>query len=65
MRSPGAMDALADFRGKAPGVAVAHPTSEHYVPLLLTVGAAAEPGSAVSAIDRMVLGNSIRSVQLN
>ncbi len=60
----GDVDELTDFRAKAPGVGVAHPTSEHYVPLLLTVGAAADPASATSAIHRMVLGNSIRSVQL-
>jgi len=61
----GDVDALADFRHKAPGAAVAHPTADHYVPLLLTVGAATDPSSAVSAIDRMVLGNSTRSVQMN
>lgn len=59
----GDVDALADFRA-APGAAVAHPTSDHYVPLLLTVGSAAEPSSAVSVIDRVVLGNSTRSVQM-
>ncbi|CAL9363855.1 4,5-DOPA dioxygenase extradiol [Streptomyces sp. enrichment culture] len=60
----GDADALADYRSKAPGAAVAHPTAEHFVPLLVAVGAADEPASAVSAIDRMVMGNSIRSVQL-
>lgn len=60
----GDVDALADFRRRAPGAAVAHPTSDHWVPLLLTVGAASEPNSAVSAIDRMVLGNSTRSLQM-
>ncbi|UCM91615.1 DODA-type extradiol aromatic ring-opening family dioxygenase [Streptomyces marincola] len=60
----GDADALIDYRGKAPGAAVAHPTADHFVPLLLTVGAADDPGSAVSAIDRMVMGNSTRSVQL-
>ncbi|MFT9474148.1 class III extradiol ring-cleavage dioxygenase [Streptomyces sp. 11-1-2] len=59
------VDALADYRGKAPGAEVAHPTAEHFVPLLLTVGAASDPGSAVSAIDRMVMGNSTRSVRMN
>lgn len=59
------IDALADYRSKAPGAAVAHPTAEHFVPLLLTLGAAADAGSAVSAIDRMVMGNSTRSVQLS
>jgi len=60
----GDADALADYRNKAPGAAVAHPTADHFVPLLLAVGAADDPGSAVSAIDRMVMGNSTRSVQL-
>ena len=60
----GDVDALTDFRGRAPGADVAHPTSDHYVPLLFTVGAATEPSSAVSAINRMVLGNSTRSVQM-
>ncbi|KUL63474.1 dioxygenase [Streptomyces sp. A1499] len=60
----GDTDALADYRAKAPGAAVAHPTAEHFVPLLVTVGAADDPAGAVSAIDRMVMGNSIRSVQL-
>lgn len=60
----GDVDALTDYRNKAPGVAVAHPTAEHFVPLLLTLGAADDPASAASAIDRMVLGNSTRSVHL-
>nr|WP_323746101.1 class III extradiol ring-cleavage dioxygenase [Catenulispora pinisilvae] len=58
------VDALTDFRGKAPGAAVAHPTAEHFVPLLLSVGAADDPASATSAIDRIVMGNSTRSVQM-
>ncbi|MEV5807245.1 dioxygenase family protein [Streptomyces parvulus] len=60
----GDADALADYRVKAPGVAVAHPTAEHFVPLLVALGAADDPASAVSAIDRVVMGNSTRSVQL-
>ncbi|WP_413755013.1 dioxygenase [Streptomyces sp. MMBL 11-3] len=62
--SRGDIDALADYRAKAPGAAIAHPTAEHFVPLLVTVGTADDPASAVSAIDRMVMGNSTRSVQL-
>ncbi|MFH8533948.1 dioxygenase [Streptomyces tendae] len=58
------IDALADYRTKAPGAEVAHPTAEHFVPLFLTVGAASDPAGAVSAIDRMVMGNSTRSVQI-
>lgn len=58
------VDALADYRAKGPGAEVAHPTAEHYVPLLVTVGASSDAGSAVTAIDRMVMGNSIRSLQM-
>ena len=58
------VDALAAYRSKAPGAVVAHPTDEHYVPLLATIGAASDAGSAVTAIDRMVMGNSTRSLQL-
>lgn len=61
----GDVDALTDFRSRAPSANVAHPTSDHYVPLLLAVGAASDPGSATSAIDRMVLGNSTRSLQFD
>ncbi|MFI1916887.1 DODA-type extradiol aromatic ring-opening family dioxygenase [Nocardia sp. NPDC020380] len=60
----GDVDALTDYRRKAPGAEVAHPTADHYVPLLVTVGAASDPGSATSTIDRMVMGNSIRSIQM-
>ncbi|WP_085945593.1 MULTISPECIES: class III extradiol ring-cleavage dioxygenase [unclassified Actinoplanes] len=60
----GDVDALTDYRAKAPGADVAHPTADHYVPLLLTLGAAADPASAVSAIDRIAFGNSIRSVSV-
>lgn len=60
----GDVDALADYRTKAPGADVAHPTAEHFVPLLLTVGAASDPSSARTAIERMVMGNSIRSMQM-
>lgn len=61
----GDVDALADYLHKAPGAAVAHPTADHYVPLLLTVGAASDPTSATTTINRMILGNSIRSVQMS
>lgn len=37
-------DALADFRARAPGAALAHPTPEHFAPVLVTAGAAAELG---------------------
>ncbi|GGG26615.1 dioxygenase [Rhodococcoides trifolii] len=60
----GDVDSLLDFRRKAPGVRVAHPTSDHFVPLLLAIGAADDPRSARTVIDRFVFGNSTRSLQL-
>ncbi len=61
----GDVDALADYRAKAPGAHIAHPTADHYVPLLLTMGAATDPATATSHIDRMVFGNSIRSIRVH
>lgn len=60
----GDVDALTDYRVRAPGADVAHPTADHYVPLLLTLGAADDPASATSAIERMTFGNSIRSLSV-
>ena len=39
----GAIDELADFRERAPGMPYAHPTIEHFAPMFLTLGAAAHP----------------------
>ena len=36
------VDALQDFRARAPAAAMAHPTWEHYAPLLVAVGAVAD-----------------------
>ncbi|WP_028265587.1 DODA-type extradiol aromatic ring-opening family dioxygenase [Arthrobacter sp. MA-N2] len=59
----GDVDALSDYRRKAPAADIAHPTADHFVPLMLTLGAADNPQSATSVIDRMFFGNSIRSLQ--
>jgi 4,5-DOPA dioxygenase extradiol len=40
----GDVDALLDYRQRAPGVRIALPTHEHFAPLLVTMGAA-EPGT--------------------
>jgi 4,5-DOPA dioxygenase extradiol len=61
----GDVDALTDYRAKAPGVHIAHPTADHYVPLLLAVGAGTDPTTATSQIERMFWGNSIRSIVIN
>lgn len=60
----GDVDTLTDYRTKAPSAQIAHPTADHYVPLLLTLGAATNPSTATSAIDRTRFGNSIRSIQV-
>ena len=58
------VDALIDYRRKGPGAAVAHPTADHFVPLLLTLGAGSTPGQSVTtAFEGMWHGNSIRSIQ--
>ena len=36
----GDVDALFDFRNRAPGMPYAHPTVEHFAPLFVTLGAA-------------------------
>ncbi len=60
----GDVDALHDYTSKAPGVAVAHPTAEHFVPLLFTLGAAGSTADVQPPIDAMWFGNSTRSVQV-
>lgn len=61
----GDMDALAAFRSKAPGMPYAHPTADHYVPLFITLGAAADPSGPVrTAIDGYMMGFSKRSIQV-
>ena len=58
------VDALLDYRAKGPSAEIAHPTADHFVPLLLTLGAGATPGQSVTtAFEGMWMGNSIRSIQ--
>lgn len=60
----GDVDELLDYRNKAPAAEVSHPTADHFVPLLLTLGASNDPTApAETAFSRIVFGNSIRSVQ--
>lgn len=58
------VDALIDFEVKAPNARVAHPTTDHFVPLLLTLGAATAGQKPKTVIDRIWLGNSIRSLEV-
>ncbi len=60
----GDRDALADFR-KAPGMPYAHPTVEHFTPLFVTLGAAADPAAPpATVIDGFFLGLAKRSIQV-
>ncbi len=58
----GDVDALAGFR-QAPGARYAHPTTEHFAPLFITLGAAAAP-EPVTTIDGYWLGLAKRSFQV-
>lgn len=46
----GDIDALFDFKHRAPGMPYAHPTVEHFAPLFVTLGAAAAADDGVVAI---------------
>jgi 4,5-DOPA dioxygenase extradiol len=60
----GDVEELADFRAKAPGMPYAHPTVEHFTPLFVTLGAAADAEAPVStAIDGYAMGLAKRSFQ--
>ncbi len=60
----GDVDELAAFRTRAPGLRYAHPTVEHFTPLLVTLGAATDPAAPVTTtIDGWMVGLSRRSVQ--
>ncbi|WP_438293344.1 dioxygenase family protein [Streptomyces sp. HUAS TT7] len=60
----GDLDALLDFEHKAPAGRLAHPRTEHFAPLFVTMGASeSEPGGARSVIDGFWMGLAKRSVQ--
>jgi 4,5-DOPA dioxygenase extradiol len=60
----GDVDELARFRSSAPGMPYAHPTVEHFTPLFVTLGAAADPTAPVTTtIDGYALGLAKRSFQ--
>jgi 4,5-DOPA dioxygenase extradiol len=59
----GDVDQLAGYR-RAPGMPYAHPTPDHYTPLFITLGAAADPRAPVrTTIDGYMMGFSKRSFQ--
>ena len=60
----GDVDELAHFRTRAPGMPYAHPTVEHFTPLFVTLGAAADPEAPVTTtVDGYFLGLAKRSFQ--
>ncbi len=60
----GDLDTLFAFREKAPGMPYAHPTVEHFAPLFVTLGAAAQPDEKPkTAIDGFFIGLSKRSFE--
>ena len=60
----GDVDAVLDFEHRAPAALRAHPRTEHFAPLFVTLGAAAQDGiDATSVIDGFWMGMSKRSFQ--
>jgi 4,5-DOPA dioxygenase extradiol len=60
----GDVDALIDFQKKAPAAALAHPRTEHFAPLFVSLGASLESGeSGDTVIEGFFMGLSKRSVQ--
>jgi 4,5-DOPA dioxygenase extradiol len=59
------VDALLDFEHTAPAGQLAHPRTEHFAPLFVTLGAAeSDLGSQRSIIDGFWMGLAKRSIQL-
>ena len=60
----GDVDELARFRSAAPGMPYAHPTVEHFTPMFVALGAAADPTAPVTTtLDGYSVGLSRRSFQ--
>jgi len=59
------VDAMIDYRAKAPGVRVALPTHEHFVPVLVALGASSAGGAVKFPITGFAYGSfTKRSVEL-
>ncbi|MBB4932633.1 4,5-DOPA dioxygenase extradiol [Lipingzhangella halophila] len=64
--SHGDVPTLTDYRDQAPGLSYAHPTTDHYVPIFITLGAAQNAEQPVrTVIDGYWMGLSKRSFQLD
>ncbi|WP_243795345.1 dioxygenase [Saccharopolyspora gloriosae] len=63
--SRGAVDELAAYADRAPGMPYAHPTSEHFAPMFVTLGAATSPDTPPDqVIDGYWMGLAKRSFQV-
>ncbi len=61
----GDLDAMFDFRNRAPGMPYAHPTVEHFAPLFVALGAATNPADAPRfTIEGYWLGLAKRSFEV-
>ncbi|MDY6997998.1 MAG: class III extradiol ring-cleavage dioxygenase [Actinomycetota bacterium] len=62
----GDVDALVDFRAKAPGMPYAHPTIEHFSPLFVALGASDDPTAQPrQVLDGFWMGLAKRSIELS
>lgn len=60
----GDVDALLDFQHKAPAAGIAHPRTEHFAPLFVSLGASADQ-EAATTVEGFWYGLSKRSVQFS
>jgi 4,5-DOPA dioxygenase extradiol len=61
----GDLDALLDFQHKAPAADLAHPRTEHFAPLFVTLGASTDEGEGRTVIDGFWHGLAKRSLQFS
>jgi len=62
----GDIDSLLDFERSAPAAHIAHPRTEHFAPLFVTLGAVVESGvDTENAVEGFWFGLSKRSVQFS
>jgi 4,5-DOPA dioxygenase extradiol len=62
----GDVDAVLDFEHRAPAARIAHPRSDHFAPLFVSLGATADAGvKADSVVDGFWYGLAKRSFQFN
>lgn len=61
----GNVDALLDFQRKAPAATLAHPRTEHFAPLFVTLGVGTEGARPETTIEGFWHGLAKRSIQLD